>query len=252
MVLNVGNSRLGVGIFSRGELIDVRRIPHTQRGDWPAQITEAWQKISGLGHAAVAAASVNPPLDSPLDKIVEDITGLEIQYVGADLELPIEVKTQAPAQTGVDRVLNVAAAYQQLERACVVVDAGTAVTVDFCDDKGAFLGGAIAPGLGMMLDELNQKTAKLPRVQFEVPKGAFGDSTESAICQGVYHSIRGLVREVVENFATELGRWPEVIATGGDAKALFEGWEVIHAISPDLALYGISLAYTEHQIRNEM
>ncbi len=63
--------------------------------------------------------------------------------------------------------------------------------------------------------------------------------------------MKWLVREMVENYATDLGRWPEVIATGGDAAALFGGWEVIHAVSPDLTLYGVALAYTEHHIRND-
>ena len=69
---------------------------------------------------------------------------------------------------------------------------------------------------------------------------------------GVYHGIRGMVKEVVENYATELGTWPDIIATGGDAQKLFEGWELLHAIAPDLTLYGIALAYTNHHIKHGM
>jgi type III pantothenate kinase len=83
------------------------------------------------------------------------------------------------------------------------------------------------------------------------PTGMIGKSTDEAIRQGVYHGIRGLVKELAENYATELGRWPEIIATGGDAQALFEGWELIHAIAPDLTLYGIAQAFTEHHIRHD-
>jgi pantothenate kinase type III len=67
---------------------------------------------------------------------------------------------------------------------------------------------------------------------------------------GVYHGIRGTVKELAENYATELGRWPEIVATGGDAPKLFNDWELIHAISPDLTLYGIALAYAEHHIKH--
>ena len=161
------------------------------------------------------------------------------------------MQTDAPAQTGVDRVLNIAAAYEQMGKACVVVDAGTAVTVDCCDDSGAFLGGAIAPGVSLMLDALHEKTAALPRVEFAAPTGAFGRDTNDAIRQGVYHGIRGMVRELVENYATQLGHWPDVIATGGDAADLFAGWELIHAVSPDLTFYGIALAYADHHIRHD-
>jgi pantothenate kinase type III len=89
-------------------------------------------------------------------------------------------------------------------------------------------------------------------VKFQPPQAPIGASTQTAINVGVQAAIRGLVREVVENYATELGRWPDVIATGGDARELFDDWEVIHAVAPDLTLYGIALAYTEHQIRNEI
>ena len=121
-----------------------------------------------------------------------------------------------------------------------LVDAGTAVTVDCCNDKGEFLGGAIAPGVDMMLTALHERTAKLPQVDLATPQGVFGRSTKEAIRQGVYFGVRGMVRELVENYATELGSWPELIATGGDAQKLFEGWELVHAISPDLTLYGVT------------
>jgi type III pantothenate kinase len=163
------------------------------------------------------------------------------------------VLTDNPEQTGMDRVLNVAAAYEQIGHACVVVDAGTAITVDVCNDAGEFLGGAIAPGVKLQLDALHAGTAQLPQLdpsQFAAPSGAIGRSTAQAMLHGVYHGIRGMVKELAENYATELGRWPEIVATGGDAARLFTDWELIHAISPDLTLYGIALAYAEHHIKH--
>jgi type III pantothenate kinase len=250
MVLSVGNSRLSVGVFVAGELKYATRIPHAQRGEWAARLSEAWQQIKDLDQPAVAAAGVNPPLLEPLEHAVKQATGETVQWVGSDLDLPIKVLTDQPDQTGVDRVLNIAAAYEQMGKACVVVDAGTAVTVDCCNDRGEFLGGAIAPGVAMQLDALHDKTAKLPRADFAAPTTPFGKSTASAIQHGVYHGIRGLIKEVVEAYATDLGAWPDIIATGGDAPVLFDGWELIHAISPDLTLYGIALAYANHHIKH--
>jgi len=247
MVLNVGNTRLSCGVFIAGELNNVVRIPHSQRDKWPGAINDAWKLIKDLESASIAAASVNPGVAEPLELVVSQATDRKIAWVGREIDLPINVMTEKPAETGVDRVLNLAAAYEQLEKACVVVDAGTAITVDVCNDNGDFLGGAIAPGIEMMLDAMHEKTARLPKVKFESPLGVVGTSTAAAMCQGVYHGIRGMVKELVENYATELGRWPEVIATGGDARALFDGWELIHAISPDLTLYGIALAYAENE-----
>jgi type III pantothenate kinase len=102
----------------------------------------------------------------------------------------------------------------------------------------------------MQLDALHEHTAKLPRAQLTAPSGAFGTSSITSLQQGVYHGIRGMVKELVENYATHLGTWPDVIATGGDAQTLFDGWELIHAIVPDLTLYGIALAYANHHIKH--
>jgi type III pantothenate kinase len=249
LAMNVGNSRLALGAFAAGKLVHVTRVPHARRGDWPAAIADAWLHVSGGENAAVVGASVNPPLVQPVDKITLDAISMRVQWVGRDIEIPINVLTNPPEQTGIDRILNVAAAHEQMQKACVVVDAGTAITVNCCNDAGDFLGGAIAPGVTMMLDALHNKTAGLPRVEISVPTEVFGTTTPAAITQGVYHGIRGLVKELVERYAVELGNWPEIIATGGDAKLLFDGWELIHAIAPDLTLYGVALAYAEHHIK---
>ena len=251
LVIALGNSRLATGVFAAGELERVVRHPIADRGAWEGAIEHAWSRIADAQAPAVAAAGVNPQFNSHVEDIVRRLTGQGVQWVGRQIELPIEVCTQNPAETGIDRVLNVAAAYEQMGKACIVVDAGTAVTVDCCNDNGDFLGGAIAPGLSMMVDALSQGTAGVGRVSFSPPSGAVGDSTSAAVSQGVYHSIRGLVREIAENYATQLGQWPEIIATGGDAHQLFDGWELVHAISPDLGLYGIGLAYTNHHLRHE-
>lgn len=250
LAINVGNSRLAIGTFSAGELKHVVRLDNSQRSDWEGAIRHAWEQISQYPGAAVAGASVNPPLVELVEHAVMQATGLPIEWVGKQLDLPIKVLTDAPDQTGVDRVLNIAAAYQNMEKACVVVDAGTAMTIDCCNDAGEFIGGAIAPGAGLMLKSLHEYTAKLPEVMLEVPGVALGKSTTTAIQSGVYYGIRGMVKELVEAYATELGNWPDIIATGGDSPTLFEGWELVHAVAPDLTLYGIALAYTEHHIKH--
>lgn len=251
-VLSVGNSRLAVGSFVGGELGAVTRVPlDTAPETWIEHIGEAWLNVQGRENAAVVAASVNPDHDAAIARAVLEVADRRVVWVGKDLELPIPVMTEQPEQTGVDRVLNVAAAFEQMGKACVVVDAGTAVTVDCCDDAGRFLGGAIAPGVKLQLAALHERTAQLPAMRFAAPTDPFGRSTQQAILHGVFHGVRGMVKELVENYATELGHWPDVIATGGDAAALFTDWELVHAIAPDLTLYGIALAYTSHHLKHD-
>lgn len=249
LVVNVGNSRIAVGAFVAGTLEYVSRVPIAERDAFEQSLKEAWKRFEGIS-SEVVGASVNPLVMEGVEHTIKKITRKSVAWVGREIDLPVKVKTRSPEQTGVDRVLVVAAAYEMMQKACVVVDAGTAVTVNLCNDAGEFLGGAIAPGASMMLDALHDNTARLPSVAFAAPSTVVGDSTEQAMLHGVFHGIRGMVKELVEQYATDLGSWPEIIATGGDAETLFKDWELIHAVSPDLLLYGIALAYSNHHIKH--
>ena len=138
-------------------------------------------------------------------------------------------------------MLNAAAAYDVLDQACVVVDAGTAITVDFVDGAGTFHGGAIAPGAQLQLDALNQRTAQLPEVDFDHPAEVIGHNTIEAMRCGVFYGLRGMVRELVEQFAEAHGQYPMVVATGGDANVLFREYDLVDRVVPDLTLMGIAL-----------
>jgi type III pantothenate kinase len=253
VTLNVGNTRLAIGKFIAGELHGVERVELNRKGEWPAKIAEAWKQIAGRENAAVVAASVNPPMESAVEDAVMQAADRHVVWVGKDLDLPIKVLTDEPEKTGIDRILNIAAAYENVEGEVVVIDAGTAITVDACNDAGEFLGGAIAPGVRMQLDALHERTASLPAIadaDFKAPDEPFGQNTEQAILHGVFHGIRGMVKELVEAYATKMGRWPEVVATGGDAEKLFGGWEIVSRVVPDLGMYGIAKVYADHHIKH--
>ena len=250
IVISAGNSRIAVGTFASGELLFSRRIPVADRAGFEPLIAEALTHVPG-GECDVVGASVNSAAIEGIEHAVQQATGHEVQWVGREIGLPVEVKTENPKQTGVDRVLVTAAAFEQMGKPCVVVDAGTAITVNCCDERGALVGGAIAPGAALMLGAMHANTSKLPNVALAKPEGMIGNGTEQAMLHGVFYAARGLVNEVVENYAVQLGTWPDIICTGGDAELLFGGWELVHAVSPDLLLYGIALAYAEHHIRED-
>src|SRR5438477_11923634 len=110
LVLNVGNSRLAVGVFLAGELAHSIRIAHENRADWAGKIADAWKRIEGEENAAVAGARVNPLLNEELEHSVEQVTKRPLNWVGKQIDLPIKVLTEKPAETGVDRIVNIAAA----------------------------------------------------------------------------------------------------------------------------------------------
>ena len=256
LALDAGNSRLKIAVFEAGSLAHTRHVAIDEPSAWQEAISAAWQRIEGRENAEVAGCASNPAVTNAVGNALTAATRQRVQWIGIgrDIELPCAIRTDQPGQTGVDRVLNIAAAWAQLGKACCVVDAGSAVTVDFCDDTGAFLGGVIAPGAAAQFRAVHQAAPHLPEGKLRATGAPFGTSTADAINAGVFHGIRGLVRAVVEQHALTLDAWPEVIATGGDAQALFgddpEG-DLIHAISPDLIFYGIAHAYAEHHIRHE-
>ena len=250
LAVAVGNSRVQVGSFVSGELVEVERVDRSDVAGLERAVEASWKRVSATGDAEVAAAGVVPLFESEVNRIIKARTKIDIQWVGKGIDLPIKVATREPNKTGVDRVLACAAAFEQLEKACVVVDAGTCVTVNLVDEKGALIGGAIAPGAALMLRAMHEGTAGLPALKFEMPEGNWGVDTIGSVRHGIVQMIHGLVKEMAERWAMEQGTWPEVIATGGDAQALFGDWEVVHAVSPDLVVYGIALAYTQHHIRH--
>jgi type III pantothenate kinase len=250
VAIAVGNSRVQVGTFISGELTDVLRVDQKDVAAVEQAIERAYQLASKTGKAEIAAAGVVPLFESQLNSFVRSRTGQDVQWVGKGVDVPMKVATREPTKTGIDRILASAAAFEQLEKACVVVDCGTCVTVNLVNDQGALVGGAILPGVSLMLRAIHEGTASLPDLTFEMPEGQWGVDTTSSIRHGILQSIQGLVKEMAERWASEMGTWPEVIATGGDAQALFADWEIVHAISPDLMLYGVGLAYTNHHIKH--
>lgn len=241
LAINVGNTRSQVAVMLDGEVRSQQRLPN----DDPAAIIhaaiDAYTQSLAPHRAPIVIASVKPAVSERLRSALRDQLKADIYTIGEDLPVPIGTQLDPETLTGVDRLLNAAAAFATLKQACIIVDAGTAITVDFVDGKGTFHGGAIAPGARMQLRAMHEGTAALPEVAFAIPdREAFGRSTSQAMLQGVFHGARGLVWKLVERYAEAYGAFPQVVATGGDAEMLFEGDELINAIVPDLTLRGMT------------
>ena len=162
--------------------------------------------------------------------------------------LPITIDYPKPAQIGADRLANAAAAFQAHGGPAIVIDFGTAVTFDVISEKGAYLGGVIAPGTASLRDYLHTKTALLPAIQLEEPTSAIGRSTEEAMQVGAVVGYRGLIREILSAVKSELKGDPAVIATGGDAALISSGLDAIQILDPDLTMKGIlAIGRTNHE-----
>jgi type III pantothenate kinase len=243
LAIQVGNTRIKLAAF-RGE--DPEEVVFIAKDDLAGATEAALRLYESIGDeidSSVVVASVNKPVSDALVGALRDQLSCDIYTVPDDMPAPIGTCLDAGAKPGVDRLLNAAAAYAKLKQACIVIDAGTCVTVDFIDGEGVFHGGAIAPGARMQLKALHEHTAALPSVDFTAPEGlAWGSNTRDAMVRGVYHGIRGLVWRLIEKYAEQYGGFPLVIATGGDAAMLFGDDELVNQVVPDLVLRGIALA----------
>ncbi|MHC5113832.1 MAG: type III pantothenate kinase [Planctomycetota bacterium] len=242
IAINVGNTRTQIGRFVDDDLKDIESHDHAAT-DTVVDRIAAWSATGGKDDPAplLALASVNDEIAATLAARLEARLGATVYRVGDDVPVPIPQQLEPETITGLDRLLNAAAAYQHVKQACIIVDAGTAVTVDFVDGEGTFHGGAIGPGARMQLEALHRGTSALPEVAFQRPEGScFGRSTAHAMLRGVHVGIRGMVWRLVEEYAEAYGAYPMVIATGGDAETLFADDELIDRIVPSLTLMGIA------------
>ncbi len=200
------------------------------------------------------AVSVNAPALKALEAAADETLHEDVLLVGRELPPPIETDLPNPASIGADRLCCAAAAFDRMGAACVVADFGTAITIDCVNGEGVFLGGVILPGLRASAQVLHETTDQLPLVDLREPNWVFGGDTKEAIVGGLVYGARGALRERVEAYATELGAWPIVILTGGDASLICPtpGQDgLVQAVVKDLCLRGAAITYYKTLLQDE-
>jgi len=240
MAVNIGSTRTGVAAFVDGKQLHAQRVDNSDAEGLRTLFKETQASLNGASEAVAILASVNPPATVATERILIDL-GLEVRRVERDLPIPIGRQLDPEAIVGEDRLLNAAAAYDVLKQACIVADAGTAITIDLVDGQGTFHGGVIAPGASLMLTALHEHTASLPQVTPQRPVEPVGHNTGEAMKAGVYHALRGMLRETVEQYAQVLGTFAPVVVTGGDGLWLFEDHDLVDRIVPDLTFFGMQV-----------
>jgi type III pantothenate kinase len=256
LAADVGNTNITLGLFTDGELAGSWRST-THAGATPDEVAAMAAEMLALdGHRldeleAVALASVVPPLTDTFERFVRTRIGLEPTIVdAASLNGTLGIEIDSPAEAGADRLCNALAARTEFGGPAIVIDLGTSTNFDLLSAEGAYVGGAIAPGLGLSLEALVGYASKLPRIELHRPPHAIGANTIHAMQSGTVLGYIGLVSGLLTALRGELlERSPSdsrvtVIATGGYTH---EPWlrdvPGIDAIEPDLTLRGIRYAY---------
>lgn len=253
LAMDVGNTNVTMGVFEGASLRATWRFS-TDVGKLADEYGVLMTNLlahDGIDRDDVADAvmgSVVPDLDAVFEAVCRRYLGVCPLVVGTGVRTGLRIVYDSPRDVGVDRVADaVAAIHLYGPPPIVVVDLGTGTVFDGISKDGDYVGGAIAPGLGIAMEALFQRAAKLHRVELSRPKSAIGRSTVTSIQSGIVFGYVGLVEGIVGRFKEELGPGTKVIGTGGYADLIARETGVIDKVNVDLTLEGLRLIFNMNQ-----
>ena len=252
LTIDLGNTNTVLGVFEGAELRAHWRLAtrREQTADEYGILVRNLFMGSGLVPTAiegVALASVVPPLTPVLVALSKQYLDLEPLVVEPGVRTGMPILYEPPGDVGADRIVNGVAAFAAYGGPVIVVDFGTATTLDVVTRKGEYLGGVICPGVGISADALFQRAARLPRVDVRHPGKVIGRSTVGSIQSGIYFGYAAMVEGLIARLRGELGEPARVVATGGLAETLAGEIPSIEAVDPVLTLTGLRLIWERNR-----
>ena len=248
LAIDIGNTSITIGLYitntlgPRWRLASDNDRTSDEYGILLAQLIErAGVQIADVREIAIA--SVVPPLTGTIECACRDYLGAVPLIVDAGTRTGIALRYEDPKQVGADRVVNAAAVRRLYQGPACIVDFGTATIFDAISAEGEYLGGAIAPGIGIASDALFRRAAKLPRVEIVRPPAAIGRNTVHSLQSGLLYGYVGLVDGMVARFRAELGPDMKTIGTGSLVELIAKETKSIDIIEPWLALQGLKIIY---------
>lgn len=247
-VIDIGNTNIVLGVYKGADLLKNWRIG-TKKGrtaDEYGILIKELLRSSGIGPDEIndiIVSNVVPPLESTIIEMAENYFDIKPLVVGPGLKSGIPILYENPKEVGADRIVNAAAALKKYGCPIIIVDFGTATTFDLITKKGEYAGGVIAPGIGISIESLSQKTSKLPRVDLVRPKKVIGKNTVHSIQSGIIFGYVGLVEGIVNRIKEETGVKAKVIATGGFAGLIASETRSIDVVEENLTLEGLKILY---------
>ncbi|MCU0229535.1 MAG: type III pantothenate kinase [Bryobacterales bacterium] len=248
LALDVGNTNITVGVYEDAVLRTrwrLRTVRDQTSDEWGillrnlfdlAQIHQA--QVDGL-----IIASVVPPLDTSLARMGRRYFHLDPVFVTSETDTGITIRYDNPREVGADRIVNAVAAFHKYGGPVVVVDLGTAITFDVVSANGEYLGGVICPGIGVSVEALVARTARLPQVDFRNPGGIIGKTTVTSMQAGLYYGAIGMIDSIAERLQAELGPHVKTIATGGQASMIVADSRYLKHVDEDITLEGLRLIW---------
>ena len=248
LVIDVGNTHTVLGIYQHDTLSHHWRLT-TDAGRTSDEYSVLLSSVFAASDIAFASiegivvSCVVPPMIRVVEELSRSLFQRSPLIIGPGTKTGMPILYDVPREVGADRIVNAVAAYERYREATIVVDFGTATTFDYVTANGEYLGGAIVPGVGISLDALYTKTAKLYRVELTKPPKVVGRNTVHAIQSGICYGYTALVDGMVDRIRRENASRARVIATGGFAELIADESSTIEAIDEFLTLAGLRILY---------
>lgn len=251
LTVDIGNSNIVIGGVRDDEILFEARLrtEATKTSDEYCLDVKSLMDVYGVDPAQVEGAiiaSVVPQVLNSFQTAIKKLTGKTALVVGPGLKTGLNILLENPGQTGADLVVGSVAALREYEPPLTVIDMGTATTVSVLDKNGAYIGGAIIPGVKISMDALTDRTALLPGLQLDQPKRAIGRNTVDAMRSGIMMGTACMLDGIIERMEEELGYQTKVIATGGIAKFIIPLCRREMVYDKDLLTKGLVTLYKEN------